>query len=74
MMATGDTIQEHTHERHGGMKYRNMVGSIYGMALTGAAVYFIQDSATFWEGVLGFIKALFWPAVLMHKLLDFLDM
>ncbi len=56
------------------MKYRNMVGSIYGMALTGAAVYFIQDSATFWEGVLGFIKALFWPAVLMHKLLDFLDM
>lgn len=35
---------------------------------------YIQHSATFWEGVFGFIKAIFWPAVLMYKLLEFLKM
>ena len=49
-------------------------GSVYGLAFFGAAVYFIQHSASFWEGVLGFIKALVWPAILMYKLLEFLKM
>lgn len=49
-------------------------GGIYGLAFIGAAVYYIQHSATFWEGVLGFIKALVWPAMLMYKLLEFLKM
>lgn len=49
-------------------------GGIYGLAFIGAAIYFIQHSATFWEGVLGFLKALVWPAVLMYKLLEFLKM
>jgi len=50
------------------------LGSVYGLASIGAAVYFIQHSASFWEGVLGFIKALVWPAILMYKLLEFLKM
>ena len=50
------------------------LGSVYGLAFIGAAVYFIQHSASFWEGVLGFIKALVWPAILMYKLLEFLKM
>ena len=49
-------------------------GSVYGLAFIGAAIYFIQHSASFWEGVLGFIKALVWPAILMYKLLEFLKM
>lgn len=73
-MAFDDTEAGHKHERRRGMKDKNILGSIYGMAFIGAAVYFIQHSTTFWEGVLGFIKALFWPAVLMYKLLDFLKM
>ncbi len=48
--------------------------SVYGLAFIGAAVYFIQHSASFWDGVLGFIKALVWPAILMYKLLEFLKM
>jgi len=47
-------------------------GGIYGLSFVGAAVYFIQHAATFWEGVLGFLQALVWPAVLMYKLLEFL--
>lgn len=56
------------------MKDNGILGGAYGMAFIGAAVYYIQHAATLWAGVLGFFKALFWPAVLMHKLLEFLKM
>jgi len=46
--------------------------AVYGLGLIGAAVYFISHAATFWAGVLGFLKALVWPAVLVYKLLEFL--
>jgi hypothetical protein len=45
---------------------------VYGLAFIGAAVYFVQQATGFWAGVLGLGKALFWPAVLMYKLLAFL--
>ena len=56
------------------MKNKNAVGGIYGLAFVGAAISFIQHSASFWQGVLGFFKALVWPAMLMYKLLEFLKM
>jgi hypothetical protein len=49
-------------------------GGLYGSAFIGAAIYFIQHAASFWNGVWGFFKALFWPAVLMYKLLEYLKM
>ncbi|MGB2868772.1 MAG: hypothetical protein WBD36_09990 [Bacteroidota bacterium] len=51
-----------------------MSGGIYGLAFIGALVYYIQTATTFWVGVLGFFKALVWPAVLMYKLLEYLKM
>ena len=68
------TSWTHRNERRKVMKDRSMFGGIYGMAFIGAAIYFIQNAATFWQGVFGFIKALFWPAVLMYKLLEYLKM
>lgn len=56
------------------MKSDGLFGGIYGLAFIGAAVYFIQHATSFWGGVLGFFKALFWPAILMYKLLEFLKM
>jgi len=50
------------------------LGSMYGMAMIGAAVYYVKHAVTFGAGLLGLVKALFWPAVLMYKLLDFLKM
>jgi hypothetical protein len=41
-------------------------GAVYGVGLIGAAVYFISHSAGFWMGVLGFLKALVWPAFLVY--------
>jgi len=64
----------HEHQEKKAVRDNGILGGIYGMAFIGAAVYYIQHAATFWEGVLGFIKALFWPAMLMYKLLEFLKM
>lgn len=46
-----------------------MVGRsvFYGMGVIGAAVFYIKQAVTFWMGVLGIIKALFWPAILVYK-------
>ena len=46
----------------------------YGLGFIGAAVYFIQHATTFWGGVLGFLKALVWPAFLVYKALEFFKM
>ena len=51
-----------------------IAGVAYFMAFIGAAVYYIQQATTFWIGVLGFLKALVWPAFLIYNLLEFLKM
>ncbi len=61
-------------ERKEMMKDQGMWGGIYGMGFVGAVIYFIQHALSFWEGVFGFIKAVFWPATLMYKLLEYLKM
>lgn len=42
-------------------------GAIYGLGIIGAAVYFISQATTFWIGVLGFLKAIVWPAFLVYE-------
>jgi hypothetical protein len=44
-------------------------GAVYGLGLIGAAIYFISHAAGFWMGVLGFLKAIVWPAFLVYELL-----
>ena len=43
--------------------------AIYGVGLIGAAVYYISTATSFWLGVLGFLKALIWPAFLVYEAL-----
>jgi hypothetical protein len=45
-------------------------GAIYGLGLIGAAIYFIVHAPTFWIGVLGVIKAIFWPALVVYKVFE----
>lgn len=49
-------------------------GAIYGMGFIGAVIYFIKTAAGFWAGVLGIIKAIFWPAVVLYKTLEYFKM
>ena len=52
----------------------NTMSTIYGMAFLGALVYFIQHATTFWEGVLGIFKAIFWPGFVIYKVLELLKL
>jgi hypothetical protein len=49
-------------------------GAVYGLGFLGAVVYFLQYATTFWMVVLGILKALVWPALLIYKALELLKM
>jgi hypothetical protein len=55
-------------------KIGNDPAAIYGMGFIGAAIYFIYTASSFWMGVFGIVKAIFWPAFLIYRLLEFLKM
>lgn len=44
-------------------------GAIYGLGVIGAAVYYVQHANSFGAGVLGIIKAVVWPAIVIYKVL-----
>ncbi len=54
-------MAKHIHE--------GSTGAIYGLGFIGAAIYFISHAAGFWAGVLGFLKAIVWPAFLVYHAL-----
>lgn len=57
-------------------RYRSggAAGAVYGLGFIGALIYYIQGSQTFLEGVVGFLKALVWPAFLIYRVLQLLKM
>jgi hypothetical protein len=48
--------------------------AVYGLGLIGAWVYYIGHATTFWIGVLGFLKGIVWPAMLIYEVLKYLHM
>lgn len=57
-----------------GKRYRpgGGAGFAYFLGFIGAAVYYIQNAATFGGGILGLLKALVWPAFLIYQALHFM--
>jgi len=51
-----------------------IVGCAYFMAFIGAAVYYIQSATSFGMGVVGFLKAIVWPAFLVYNVLQYINM
>jgi len=49
-------------------------GALYGLGFIGAVVYYISTANSFWMGVLGFLKAIVWPAFLVFEWMKFLGM
>jgi len=47
-------------------------GAVYGLGFIGAAIYFISQAETFWDGVLGFLQAIVWPVFAVYELFKFL--
>lgn len=48
--------------------------AVYGFGLLGAWFYYLTHAATFWMGVVGIFKGIFWPAFLVYELLKYLNM
>ena len=44
-------------------------GPFYGLGALGAAVYYIATATGFWNGVLGVLKAIVWPAFLVYEIM-----
>jgi hypothetical protein len=55
-------------EIHGGAP----AGAVYGLGFIGAAIFFIGHASSFWIGVLGFLKAIIWPVLLVYQAFEFL--
>ncbi len=56
------------------VKCNDVTSAVYCMGFIGSAVYFIQHATSFWNGVLGVLKAIVWPTILVYKLLELLKM
>lgn len=59
------------------VKVINRGGAPSGLALFiafwGAVVYFVQNSVGFWGFMLAVLKAMVWPAIVLHKVLVLLN-
>ncbi|MBN2116640.1 MAG: hypothetical protein JW730_08720 [Anaerolineales bacterium] len=72
---TTDTKSAEQEPRERKVIYRNPGSApVYGLGFLGALVYYIGNATTFWLGVLGFFKAVIWPAMLVYELLKYLNM
>ncbi|HUH98292.1 MAG TPA: hypothetical protein VLZ89_13080 [Anaerolineales bacterium] len=72
---TADTNTTRKDDRGRKVVYRNGAsGAVYGLGLIGSWVYYFSHAATFWLGVLGFFKGIFWPAMLVYELMKYLHM
>jgi hypothetical protein len=60
--------KNHHHYDRGGSS------AIYGLGVIGALFYFLQNATTFGLVLIGIGKSIFWPAILMFKLLTYLHM
>jgi len=44
-------------------------GALYGLGFVGALVFYIQQASTVGGWLIGLIKALIWPAIIVYKFL-----
>lgn len=54
------------------MKENTASGTFYFLGFIGAVIYYVQHALTFWQGVVGVIKAFFWPAAAVYRLFQYL--
>lgn len=52
------------------MKDNAGTGAIYGIGVLGAVVYFIQHATSLLDGLFGIFLAIFWPGVIVYKVLE----
>ena len=63
---------EHEHHKTKVVHQRGGSEAVYGLGMIGAWVYYIGHATTFWLGVLGFLKGIVWPAMLVYEALKYI--
>lgn len=48
--------------------------AVYGLGMIGAWVYYLVHATSFWMGVLGILKGIVWPALMVYELMKYLGM
>lgn len=56
------------------MKNNAGSGAIYGLGIIGALIYFIQHANSIVDGFAGIFLAIFWPGVVVYKVLEIFKM
>lgn len=69
-----DKFMNKCHHHSGHCPGQGSSGAIYGLGVVGALYYFLQGTLTFGMVMTGIVKSIFWPAILMFKLLTYLQM
>jgi len=49
-------------------------GAFYGLGFIGALVYYLSTATSLWDGFIGILKAIVWPAFLVYEVMKFLGM
>jgi hypothetical protein len=73
-MTTEPISSEQDHRRRRVVRQSGASEAVYGMGLIGAWVYYISHATTVWVGVLGVLKGIFWPAMLVYEALKFMNL
>jgi len=72
---TTDTATNEQGMRKPKAAYRTRASeAVYGLGIFGAWFYYLTHAATFWMGVVGIFKGIFWPAFLVYEALKYLGM
>lgn len=60
--------------RKGEILIRAGGGALYGIGVIGALIYYLQHATSILDGIVGIIYAIFWPGVILYKVLELLKM
>jgi hypothetical protein len=73
-MTTEPNSTEQKHQKSKAAYRGGASDAVYGFGLIGAWVYYLAHATTFWMGVLGILKGIAWPAMLVYELMKYLNM
>lgn len=67
-------VPHHVYIKKRRMQSGGVSDGLYGLGFVGALIYYLQHATSLGMGIVGFFKALVWPAFLIYKLLEYLKM
>ena len=73
-MTTESNVAEQKYQKRKVIYKNGSSGAVYGLGMIGAWIYYLGHAATFWMGVLGILKGLVWPAIVVYEALKVLSM